>query len=230
VTSSSPARDRADGRQGPGVPASFDSEYLAHRWPRLFHMAEAGSWRSIATHGLLSTTALLDRFEVRGSARIALEARRRPEATEIRHRRHGRAWIRDNKPINEAALERTLVGMTAPEWYRTLNGRVFFWLTTDRLAALRNARANRGRRHDVLTLDTAALLGRHDGAVELSPLNSGAVHHGASYVRGVGTFRSIEAYPWQERMRRAPREPVVELTVPYAVPDITGLVIDVETI
>jgi hypothetical protein len=79
--------------------AELTAEYLATRWPRLFHMAEADSWASIQQHGLLSTTALLDLYEVTGPERDVIESVRRPESVRIEHPIHGTAWIRDNKPI-----------------------------------------------------------------------------------------------------------------------------------
>ncbi|HEX8065052.1 MAG TPA: hypothetical protein VF520_00855 [Thermoleophilaceae bacterium] len=204
-------------------------ELLAERYPRLFHMAEAGSWPSIQEHGLLSTTALLDLFEVTGPRRGEIEARRRPETIRIEHPIHGTAYIRDNKPINETVLARTLEGMTLEEWYRTLNGRVFFWLTEQRLDRLRNAGPYRRRQHDILTIDTTTLLERHGDRVELAHLNTGAVHPSADYPRGAGTFRPIDQYPWAQRRRISPGEPVVELTVAYSVPDIRDVVVEVET-
>lgn len=39
-------------------------EDLIRDYPVLHHMAEAGSWPSIARHGLLSATALLDRSDI----------------------------------------------------------------------------------------------------------------------------------------------------------------------
>jgi hypothetical protein len=182
-------------------------------------MAEAGSWPSIEKHGLLSTSALLDLFEVSGDSRTALESARRPESVQIAHPVHGTAWIRDNKPINETVLRRTLVGMSEPEWYRTLNSRVFFWLSEERLDRLRGAPPYRDRAHEILVLDTASLLSSHAERVELAPLNSGAVHPGAKYTRGAATFQSIESYPWLERLKRAPAEPLVELTVGHALAD-----------
>jgi hypothetical protein len=209
------------------VPHTLTDDYLAHRWPRLYHMAEAGSWTSIETRGLLSTSALLDLFEITGTQRDTIEAARRPDSIEITHPDHGSAWIRDNKPINETVLRRTLVGMSEPAWYRSLNGRVFFWLTERRLDRLRGAPPYRDREHDILTIDTRRLLEAHAREVELAHLNTGAVHAGAKYPRGTGTFRSISEYPWLERVRVAGSEPIVELTVPYAVRDIRDLVIDV---
>lgn len=190
-------------------------------------MAEAGSWPSIQRYGLLSTSALLDLFEITGPERDRLESARRPKSVPVQHAVHGTAWIRDNKPINETVLRRTLVGMTEPEFYRLLNGRVFLWLSEARLAKLRNAPPYRDRPHDVLVVSTERLLAAYADQIELSHLNSGAVHPAANYPRGAGTFRRIADYPWQQRQRTAASEPIVELTVPYAIPDIADLVVDV---
>ena len=92
---------------------------------------------------------------------------------------------------------------------------------------LRNAQLKRDRAHDVIVVDTAKLLAAHAGEVELAHLNTGAVRASADYPRGAGTFRRIEDYPWAERVRIAPRDPIVELTVPGAVADIADLVIEV---
>jgi hypothetical protein len=208
--------------------ARLTPEVLAARYPYLYHMAEEGSWGSIEQHGLLSTTALLDLFEVPAHKRYELEACRRPESVSIHHPVHGTAWIRDNKPINETVLRRTLKGMTEEQFYRTLNRRVFFWVSLKRLDRLRNAPPYRARQHDILTLDTAALLQRHSDRVELSHLNSGAVHPAANYARGEGTFSPIAMYAYGERMLVS-NEPLVEVTVLYAVPDARHFVVDVHT-
>ena len=147
----------------------------------------------------------------------------------IEHPVHGVAWIRDNKPINETVLRRTLVGMSEADWYRTLNRRVFFWLEKTRLDSLRNAPAYRDRKHDLLVLSTAKLLDRYAEVVELSHLNSGAVHPGAKDPRGAGTFARIPDYPWQVRLAKAPRQPIVELTLPYMLRDLQSFVVDVST-
>jgi hypothetical protein len=225
-------RDRPFSTGEPPVRTAGDTltvELLIGRWPRLFHMAEAGTWPSIQQHGLRSTSALLDLFQITGAQRDRIESQRRPESIRISHPDHGAALIRDNKPINATVLARTLRGMTEAEWYRTLNARVFFWLTEARLNRLRLAKPYRDRQHDILVLDTQMLLGAHAMTVELSPINSGAVHGGAKTPRGAGTFQPIPQYPWRERRRISPAEPIVELTVPYIVTDITDLVIDIDT-
>lgn len=208
-------------------PVVLTPEYIVSRWPQLFHMAEAGSWASIQRHGLLSTSALLDLFEVKGDLRDRLESARRPNSVPIHHPEHGTAWIRDNKPINETVLRRTLVGMTEREFYRMLNGRVFLWLSQQRLARLRSAPPYRTRAHDILVVSTERLMSVYADRVELSPLNSGAVHPAANYPRGLGTFSGIADYAWAQRRAVSPAEPIVELTVPYAIPDIVDHVVDV---
>ena len=128
----------------------MDVGQLASRYPVLYHMAEDGSWEGIRRLGLLSTSALLDRFEVEGERRRRVESARRPEIEAIEHPVHGRALIRDNKPMQETVLGRCLTGMTPREWYETLNRRVFFWVDRRRLLKLLGARAYRGRAHPVL--------------------------------------------------------------------------------
>jgi hypothetical protein len=203
------------------------TDILVEWWPQLFHLTEHDAWETIRRDGLLSTTALLDRFQITGPRRDAIEAARRFESVRITHPAHGDAWIHDNKPINTAALARTLVGMGEQDWYRELNRRVFFWLTRQRLERLLNAKPNRGRRLAVLVVDTRLLLDAYAERVELAHINTGAVRHTANFPRGTGTFQRISDYPFAQRRRVAPREPIVELTVPYAIPDIERFVIEV---
>lgn len=187
----------------------MDTSQLASRYPVLYHMAEDGNWESIQRLGLLSTSALLDRFEVEDGRRRRIESARRPEIEAIDHPEHGRALIRDNKPMQQKTLERCLTGMTPREWYETLNRRVFFWVDRKRLLKLLGARAYRDRPHLVLELNTEGLLRRHAENVTLSAINSGATFAMNPAPRGPDTFRRIEDYPLGKA--------VVELAVDYAV-------------
>ena len=192
--------------------------------PALYHMAERGSWPSIRQHGLLSTSALLDLYDVRGPRREVIEGRRRPEGVTVEHPALRPAVVRDQKPMDDAGLRVCLLdGLTPEDWYRRLNARVFFWLTRERLLRLLNARPYRDAEHDVLELDTAALIAAHRPAIRLSPINSGTTKPFPSTAskRGRGTFLPIGEYPyarWRAQGRKA-GERVVELTVDYAVPD-----------
>jgi hypothetical protein len=197
----------------------LELERLISRHPTLYHMAEDESWESIRRHGLLSTSALLDRFEVEGEARYAIESTRRPEIVRVEHPEHGVALVRDNKPMQEKSLEKCLVEMTPREWYEHLNRRVFFWVEWKRLLRLLDARAYKDRPHLVLEVDTAELLDRHAERVTLSPINSGATFAMSPASRGQGTFRRVADHPEDK--------PIVELSVDYAVPDIADFVISV---
>ncbi|MGH7969145.1 MAG: DUF7002 family protein, partial [Limisphaerales bacterium] len=90
---------------------------LLQYYPRLYHMAEAGTWPSILKHGLLSTTALLDLFEVPAAQRKQIESTHRPECVTIAHPVHGSAVIRDQKPMRESTLLTCLVGIKPFQWY-----------------------------------------------------------------------------------------------------------------
>ena len=71
--------------------------------------------------------------------------------------------------------------------------------------------------HDVLEVDTAALVAAHRPRIELSAINSGATFPLGPAPRGRDTFRSTEAFGagWRR---------VVELTVHDAVPDLARFV------
>ena len=190
----------------------MELERLISRYPTLYHMAENGTWESIRKHGLLSTSALLDRFEIEDEQRFAIESTRRPEIVRVEHPEHGVALVRDNKPMQEKALKRCLLEMTPREWYEHLNRRVFFWVERKRLLKLLGARAYRDRPHLVLEVQTAGLLERHAEGVSLSPINSGATFALSPVLRGPNTFRRVADHP--------DGKPIVELSVDYSVLDI----------
>jgi len=196
-------------------------------YPRLYHMAEANSWPSIRKYGLLSTTALLDLFEIDGDLRRSLESQHRPQSVPITHPRHGQAVIRDQKPLRPGPLSNCLVGLSPAQWYRTLNRYVFFWVTEERLKTLLGARAYRNKTHTVISIDTARLLETNARAVRLSPINSGSTIYNPR-PRGADTFQRMSTYPFEERRRlRGSANAVAELAVQYSVPDITRCVLEV---
>jgi Family of unknown function (DUF7002) len=198
---------------------------LSGRFPLLYHMAQLGSWRSVEEHGLLSTTALLDLFELRGNERFRIESCHRPDSIPITHPVHGSAVIRDQKPMSDTSVRKALTGGLKPtDWYRELNSRVFFWLTEKRLNTLLNARAYRSQRHDVLVVDTKRLVERHERKIVLCAINSGCTIP-FPHNRGLDTFRRMADYPYASRKRN--RDPIVELAVDYSVPDIRDFVIEV---
>jgi Family of unknown function (DUF7002) len=200
------------------------SEFVG-KYPRLWHMAEVENWPLIQLHGLLSTSALLDLFEYKGSARNLIEASFRAESVEIEHHHLGQAVIRDQRPmISDSVVARYLDGLSPADWYRTLNSRVFFWVREQRLERLLAAGLYRERPHMVLVLDTARLLEQYLDQVTLSPINSGAIFPAGKARRGPQTFHRFDAYPWSERAKQP--EPVVELAVDHAVLGVTDFIVE----
>lgn len=203
-------------------------EQFAEHYPHLYHMAEVGVWPSVQKHGLLSTSALLDLFEVNGDQRRRIQSEHRPESIAIAHPRYGTAVIRDQKPMRESALLKCLTGMTPEQWYEMLNGRVFFWVTEDRVRKLLNARAYRDREHTVITVETAPLVAKYADRMFLSPINSGSTIYNPQQ-RGRGTFRPFADYPFEERRKlRGLKNAVAEAAVHYAVPDLREFTLRVE--
>lgn len=192
-------------------------EDLVYRFPFLYHVAADGSWPSISRHGLMSTTALLDIWACNAEAREELETRRRPKSVSLRHSIYGTAVVRDQHPMSDAALSKCLTGMSLSDWYRLLNGQVFFWVKPQSMRAMVNAYPT--NYHCVLTVNTNELLARHFAKVRLSSINSGSTQRRPA-VRGRATFRPISGYD--------PSGPVHELTVAYSVPDIKELVLKVD--
>ena len=200
-------------------------EELAMYYPRLYHMAERESWEGIRLHGLLSTEALLDFYEIRPEERPLILTQQRTESVEIRHRAHGKAIIRDQKPLNQSKLERSLDGCSFQQWLQMLNSRVFFWLSRERLQTLMCAREYCAETHTVLVLDTLRLTIDLIDKVTLAPMNTGNTRPFA-HPRGLTTFSRMADYPFESRLRLGLYYAVVELAVDGGVRNVMDYVIE----
>ena len=202
---------------------------LVARHPRLWHMAEDGSWPSIRDHGLLSALALLDLYGVEGEEREGIMSVRRPKSVLLERDGLSGAVVRDQKPMNDAALEKCLdCGLVPRDWYRLLNSKTFFWVERERLMRLLGARAYRKKPHVVIEVDTASLLASHRDRVMLCPINSGATLW-TPQPRGPSTFIPLADYPFDPAVRGPSRgRPPVEFVVDYAVPDIADHAVRVD--
>lgn len=196
-------------------------EELIRDCPTLYHMAEKGSWPSIRSRGLLSTSALLDLYNIDGNERVTIEERRRARTVPLNSDQLGLAYVRDQIPMDDNGLRRCLPAhLTPADWYRLLNSRVFFWLTKDRLSRLLSAAAYRLKEHDVLEVNTNSMIASHRNCIWLCPINSGCTKP-FPHARDETTFSRIPAYPyamWRSKRRRGER--AVELCVDYQVADI----------
>lgn len=202
---------------------------LIRKFPVLYHMAEDGTWPAIKTHGLLSTTALVDLFEPDESTRVEILTQVRRSSVTLEHPQHGIAVVRDQRPLK--FLDQCLLPDTTPQQFLdALNGRVFFWLSANRLHRLLGAAMYRNRVHTVLHVDTAELLERHGDTVQLAPYNTGSMHVPNAPARGANVFVDLDEYAYETwaKKRGQGMEAVVELTVPYSVPQIEQVTVRVE--
>jgi hypothetical protein len=188
---------------------------------RLYHAADRGAWQSIRRHGLLSTSWLLDLYQIRGEQRIAFESQRRHKSMALTKRGYDDIALRDQNPMTDEALNRCLVdGMTPRQWYESLNAKVFFWTSKRRLQGLLTAKATRETTQLVLTVDTRSLVSGHRDRILLSGLNSGSTIR-KPLPRGARTFLPISDFPYQERRKsRSASDALVELVVAGGVPDL----------
>jgi hypothetical protein len=205
----------------------MQAEELNQNYPTLYHMAESGSWPKIQRYGLLSTSALLDMFEINGEDRIPIESQQRKDNVILKHPIYGSVTIRDQKVLHENTLKRLLVDMSPRQYYEKLNGMSFFWVRQERLQRLLGAKAYRDRSHSVLSVDTSALVRAHASEISLTHINSGATSRGSGR-RGTGTFVRIVDYPFAKMKRQRRLDAVVELSVDYAVKDIEKFTLRVE--
>ena len=200
-------------------------EKLIEMYPRVYHMAERGAWDSIRTHGLMSTTAVLDHLEVEGDDRARFESEHRDQKMDLRAGHPSNIVLRDQKPMPEGRLLQALTDGTTPQqWYELINEKVFFWVEEERLHRLLGARDYRNLEHDVLTLNSAALIPAYAEKIWLCHMNSGNTWP-IPHRRGTEVFRRIEDYP--VRPSGSPAKAVVELVVDYAVPNIAEYVVEV---
>ena len=180
--------------------------------PCLYHLAEPGGWVGIQRNGFLSTSALLDLYEIRGEKRQALESVRRPATTKLTRRGLPDAFIRDQRPMSDSTLRDCLPSDISPrQWYEFLNSKVFFWLGRDRLVGMSRAYADAAR--EVIVLDTRSLVDAYRDHIWLSHMNSGSSIPW-KHKRSFETFRRIADYPFAQRRRTA-----AELCVDDMVPD-----------
>jgi hypothetical protein len=205
--------------------SKLDSDHLIELYPQLFHMAEAESWPSIREHGLMTTDRIVQTAGISDTDMTSILGQRRSRSVTVDHPLLGRVVIRDQGPLNLAHLR--LTDMTFPQWIAELNSRVFFWLHSDRLQRLLNARRYRLTEHDVITLDTRRLLASVKNRASITSMNTGATLFPSAPARGSTTFTQISDYDYEAHRRQGAANAVVELAVSGGVPDLRDHVIAV---
>jgi hypothetical protein len=198
---------------------------LARYYPRIYHIADGSSWDGIQHHGLLCTEYLTKLFQVPTEKRDLILTQQRNAPVPIEHAIHGKAVIRDQKPLIRSKLEGCLIDCSFQAWLQMLNSRVFFWLTRERLQTLMCAREYCADAHVVLQLNTLRLANDFQERITLTPMNTGNTRPFA-HARGLSTFSRMADYPFEQRLRLGLYYTVVELAVEVGVPNIMDYVIE----
>src|ERR1700716_1010686 len=179
----------------------MEKEFIVSRYPYMWHMAYYENLEGILRYGLLSTSSLLDLYEYSGSTRSLIESSLRSQKVIITHHSITESIIRDQKPMTLNGVEGSIEDCTAGEYFRFLNGRVFFWMSEKRLKTMNGARAYRSSENLVFVVNTASLIEEYNGQILLSPMNSGATLPRA-YPRSIGMFKSIEKYSFKQNEKK----------------------------
>lgn len=202
--------------------------------PKLYHMTAQGSWDSIKKNGLLSTRKLLAMCKTPREQRNDICQKPRSNSVPVENPEISLdATIRDQKPLYDSFLKKQLkkqrAKITPKQWYERQNGRVFFFLTKERLARFVKQYPD----EDVLEINTRSLVAAYCCQIELCPYNSGfnkreknMLKNPSYYKRHDDMFLPLKDYPyrfWQKHNK----VPVKELTVLNGVPDIAFHVIRV---
>lgn len=187
-------------------------------------MAHKSSWPLIQTRGLLSTSALLDLFEIKGAERVQIEKLHRSETVRITHSVHGTAYIRDQKPLRMSQLANCLEGITPLNWLKLLSSRVFLWPNSKRVQTLSIARAYRDQTHCLIAIDTIGLLGCCANSISLTPINVGSTLYDPPK-RSPDIFSSLEDFP-----KRKPSDKIAEVAVDHSIPQLRQIVNSVHMI
>jgi len=183
---------------------------------RLYHLAEAVNLPSIEKHGLMSTAASLKRLRKSSDDHEAFLSTHRPVIASL----GPGTLVRDQGPMPPHVLSKALTGGWTPEdWYRLLNGFVFFWIDPER--AKRQRKACGGRPQVLLVFDAHQLLESFGDLAWVSPINSGNTRRKA-VLRGPGTLMPYAQWRqmgWSTgRQWRPPVEVLFRAVIPVTSP------------
>lgn len=185
---------------------------------RAWHLVDDANYASVRRHGLLPTSALIERAGT--PAGTDLLRTHRPTTLALPNG----TILRDQRPMPPDALARCLTDTTPADWYARLNSHVFFWLDKTRAEAMQAAYRTRPQWR--LTIDTHRLLARHAHAAFLTPINTGYAWRTPA-PRSARTF--VPYADWEQngwihegRARPAGHRPV-ELVFACSIPDLAAL-------
>ncbi|HEY4193173.1 MAG TPA: hypothetical protein VGM46_11060 [Mesorhizobium sp.] len=203
---------------------------LAKKHPVLYHITSAGAAKHILARGLLTTSDILDRWEVEAGYRLELTRCRRKTDVTLHHPDNGVIVVSNNEPLSELKLQSILDdGLTSGDWLEMLNSRVFFFVDQKQLSRLANSRSNSSLSKDVLVIDTKRLADAYFEKIEISPINSGNTNYDAVR-RGRSTFTKLRGTSfelWRYSRGNKSADKISEVCIPSSILDVTDFVVEI---
>ncbi len=190
----------------------------------LYHLAETTNLASIQMYGLMSTERLAARVGWSTAEREAFLATHRPRDVVLPNG----TFIRHQAPMPPALLGPALhAGLTPADWYRIINGHVFFWF--DRARMERHRAACGGRPQTLLVFDATEVLRAYGERTFVARFNLGNARRRA-VSRGVSSLVPYTRFVrdgWPEAgdggvHRTRPAEVLIRDIVPTCAPYLIG--------
>jgi hypothetical protein len=165
----------------------------------LYHLTDKENLTYIKEHKkLLSTESIVSLTSLSETEKEEFLSNRRKTHTEIKVGK-SKYMIRDQRPISLVNLVKCLTtGFSVKDFFRTLNNRVFFWPTINRLRSHYNRYSNE---NPIIIKVPSEEIFKINNHAEFCRLNSGATRsnsylNGAPPQRGKGTFVLAEFFKY----------------------------------
>ena len=178
----------------------MDVAQLCSRFPKLWHVTFAGGWNGMQQQGLLRAVDV----DPIGSQELRLDVKRiRTPAGTVTLRNQIRSRI-DPTP--------NLDGVTPSQWWRLINGRVYFFCRRAQAEVLTQSYLQQNFDQEVIEFDTQSLLEQLNAQVEITTVNAGVFPRAKGPTRGRATFIALSDHALIDASK------IKEITVTQAFP------------
>jgi hypothetical protein len=164
--------------------------------PRLWHVAPAGAWERIRTHGFQTSEQLIQAADLADDERVNLLTERRPERVELSVN-GDRVVLRDQQPMFAVSdLTKILADdLTPSDWVQLLNRRVYLFVDAKKKDQLLDKYVELDGEQELLTISPWRLLQAAGSRLECAEGNTGAVARKTGVKKTRNTFVSLPRFP-----------------------------------
>jgi hypothetical protein len=182
-------------------------EQFLNRCKIVCHVAPAGAWERISTHGFRTAEQLITQADLGDEERQELLTAPRPEAVRLRVGEDD-VVIRDQGPLLARKDLKSILdqGLEVGDWIHLLNRRVYFFTDETAMKKLLDKYVERDGAQDVIWLSPLKFLEAAGSSIELTSQNTGAV------ARKTGPQKAADTYAplWRFTDRKPAEATVVD--------------------